>query len=307
MLAYSRKLKDASICPLMKGVNVSEGATYKDYCYMFAAADANDLSMCELISSSDNALLCRANVSGDMSICGRITDQGTRCECYNEFSALRSDLSICEGMENENCKGVCYYYYAIDHDDPSMCERQDNADEKDSCYADVGRKDLDAAACAKVRIQSAEMCLRYVAEHRKDASICEQITSSEWLSEKLLCLAHLKNDPSYCDQMKTASDRTDCRTYMTVDAGDASACDRYDGEAKASCYSRAAIKRRDPSLCEKVTGEYEYDYKSDCLAEIAALTGDIKACSKIKEGMNKKMCYESFVWDMTDLFLAEMM
>jgi len=43
------------------------------------------------------------------------------------------------------------------------------------------------------------------------------------------------------------------------------------------------------------------------LAEIAGLTGDIKGCGRIKEGMDKKMCYESFVWDMTDMFLAERM
>ena len=242
-----------------------------------------------------------------MSICGRITDQGTQCECYNEFSALRDDLSICAGMKDNNCRGVCYYYYAVDHDDPTMCERQNNADEKDSCYADVGRKDLDAAACNMVRIQSAEMCLRYIAEHRNNASICEMISSPDWLNTKLLCLAHLKNDPSYCDQMKTASDRADCKDYMAVAAGDVSACDQYNGEGRASCYWKAAIKKRDYSLCDKAAGEYGIDYKSDCLAEIAALTGDIKACGRIKEGMNKKMCYESFVWDMTDMFLAERM
>lgn len=65
---------------------------------------------------------------------------------------------------------------------------------------------------------------------------------------------------------------------------------------------KAAIKKRDYSLCDKAAGEYGIDYKSDCLAGNAGLTGDIKACGRIKEEMNRKMC-----WDMKDMFLAEMM
>jgi hypothetical protein len=58
-----------------------------------------------------------------------------------------------------------------------------------------------------VRIQSAEMCLSYVAEHRNNESICELISSTEMPNEKLLCLAHVTNDPSYCDQMKDPFDQ----------------------------------------------------------------------------------------------------
>jgi hypothetical protein len=305
LLAYSRKFRGPSICASMKGVNVPEGLTYKDHCYMFAAADANDPSMCELISSPDYALLCRANVSGDMSICGRITDQGMQCECYNEFSALRSDLSICEGMKDENCRGVCYYYYAVDHDDPTICERQNNADDKDSCYMDVGRKDLNAAACSMVFIQSAEMCLSYVAEYRNNASICEQITSSEWLNTKMLCLAHVTNDTSYCDQMKDQSDRAGCREYLA--SGGNYECNQADAESRAACTWKVAVKKRDSSICDKISVEYDFDYKGMCYAEVAGLTGDIKACSKIKEKLSQKSCYESFVWDPAGMFIDEIM
>ena len=302
LLAYSRILADPSICASMKGVNVSDGATYKDDCLMFAAADAKDPTMCDQTSSPDVALLCRANVSGDSSMCGRITDQGMQCECYNEF-IHNGDLSICAGMKDENCRGVCYYYYAVDHDDPTLCERQVDADERDSCYANVGRKDLDAAACSKVFIQSAEMCLSYVAEHRNNASICSLITSPDWLNEKLLCLAHVTNDTSYCDQMKDPSDQTDCKEYMA--SGGNYECNQADAESKAYCTWKVAAKKRDPSICDQISGEYEFDYKGNCYAEVAGLTGDIKACSRIKEVQSKKSCYESFVWDPADVFPDE--
>jgi hypothetical protein len=235
-------------------------------------------------------------------MCGRIGNSDVQCDCFSEYVNRNKDLSVCEGITDSGCRASCYESYAIRYDEPSLCEKIGDVEWKDSCYADVGRDNLDSLACGKVHIQSPEGCLIYVAEHKKNAEVCNLVTDASWGDDRLLCLLHVTGQESYCDKIRDPATKTSCIIDYQLSLGNVSACDMDTGEFRASCYKTAAVQSRSKSLCGKITSTYP-DYLDLCYAVVAGLTSDIKGCALLKKKENLQICYESFAYDSARKFL----
>lgn len=58
-----------------------------------------------------------------------------------------------------------------------------------------------------------------------------------------------------------------------------------------ACYQDAAIAKEDPSVCEKIQGDWPFYSKNKCYSGVASAKQDPSACDKIDDQATKDNCY----------------
>jgi len=147
---------------------------------------------CEKLSGWDKGD-CYVNLAiktGDEVFCEKSQTPGTalREMCYADLARLKNDSSLCEKAGPDS--SICSDYFK--REEELVCEKLPSLNERDKCYS-------------------------VLAVERKDEILCGKILAPKAPEVRAGCylgLADLKNDPSICLKVETASLASSCWEYF---------------------------------------------------------------------------------------------
>ncbi len=148
------------------GMPLLPQASLEDMCIIGIAAKHEDLSVCTKISrdqrpacygvigmvKSDPDICLEAAPEEDKcyeqyalnkrdgSICGKITNVGTKNNCYNNLANQLGDPTLCEGIQSLNQKDNCYLNMAHRFNDSSYCDSIIDGGQKEQCFRELGKE-----------------------------------------------------------------------------------------------------------------------------------------------------------------------
>ncbi len=115
-------------------------------------------------------------------------------------------------------------------------------------------------------------------------------------------VAQKLDDPEVCDRIGKSDLRDDCVGDIAVSTRDGELCDTIGGSSERDeCYHDVSDRTNDIELCDKITG----DLKGDCIANVAANTGDTDACEGIADINAKDDCIGSVASNTRDMSKCE--
>jgi len=129
-------------------------------------------------------------------------------------------------------------------------------------------------------------CFHEVAVEKQDASICNNLTSTNQTYTQGFCVeevAHAKNDIALCDLIKDDNNRRyGCYRWFNQ-------CQKIDNvEYRDGCYrNRAEFSTDGVKTCSLMTQTKEKDY---CFRDLAGYRKDITICSNVKDPYIQREC-----------------
>jgi hypothetical protein len=228
-------------------------------------------------------------------------------ESKEEFNC-HSEFSFDDLKEQE-----CLLDYAVSTLDKEIClALSDMNSYKYTCLEAIDKKKrgYTVQGCRDGDPYMEEFCIRDIAVHHNDLSICDEIPSSNYMHEYCrieigkrrldsnLCegshecydfIAKATLDLSLCEKMPIEmSERVKCFAYVYGELGQLENCDFDDEYYSQICLDRVAYLRRDPSLCSG----------SSCQDDMALEYRDVgycfgnEGCERIFEyfGSNSLIC-----------------
>jgi hypothetical protein len=163
----------------------------------------------------------------------------------------------------QNKSGQDWTKLAIENNDITLCNKVEY--DRFYCQTDFAISKGNDSFCGLIDVSGLgsgnrrDICYSSVASKLNDASICEKIAFEEQF--KIYCRALATNNLDLCNNLP------DLNTL---------------GGGRSICIKEIAIKRLDPSLCEKIPEE-DMIYKSQCYQTIAFETKNPELCSMIPE------------------------
>jgi hypothetical protein len=204
----ARYEKDEKICELI------EKGYYKDACIGKAAVAKGDAKVCELVAGSKDPCIKEVAVKlRDRSYCDQLTDKDIQNACFKDIALAHGDPQWCRDIKDAYTRRTCLSEYAIDHADAKYCDETEGL--KDSCVTQISVRKGSTADCLKLTTGLGN-CVYAVAEDKKDASVCESITSAGTRDKCVHNMAVSTHDIKVCDNIKDASVKSSCIKSTTL-------------------------------------------------------------------------------------------
>lgn len=224
------------------------------------------------------------------SLCEKIGDSRVRKACYLNLAHRLRNCSICEGI-----------------DDCSYCT---NALKENEIVAA-----LDLASCSKLMgNNSKDSCIQKIAVLKNDSSLCAGL---EWNYSCYAQIARATNNVSMCNLGYNAD--TDCTQDLIINSSTIKICENVNVKSRAwcealfkanhpanisdciaakpelgggvnICYTKLAVRSKDPSFCSNI----QYENGSECYAALASEMNDESICEQIAKKTYLDNCYLSY-------------
>jgi hypothetical protein len=165
---------------------------------------------------------CRTSQkNNDEKGCDYVAEEGCKFFCYWTFAMLKKDDNTCEYLtklstSSNSLVESCKVELAMANKDPTICNYLEPVF-KSECYNIFLKTDekvfKDVSICERIKDEEfsgfvKRSCYFQVAVEKKDPSLCYKSSSSEDYIN--YCLAKVKSDPSFCENIKDESDRDLC-------------------------------------------------------------------------------------------------
>jgi len=138
-----------------------------------------------------------------------------------------------------------------------------------------------------------------------DPNMCAELDESESKGRIDRCydrVAQKLDDPDVCNRIGSSDKRDDCVGDIAISTRDGELCDTVGGsEARDECYHDVSDRTNDIKLCDKISG----NLKGDCIANVAANTGDTDACDSLTDPNAKDECIGTVAGNSKDLSKCE--
>src|SRR5680860_501210 len=105
--------------------------------------------------------------------------------------------------------------------------------------------------CYKIQDQTdKDHCYNYVAQTKKDTSICDKIQDQTYKDGCYIGVVAIKKDPSICDKIQDQTDEDNCYIYVAQVKQDLSICDKiqYQADRDYCCLLYTSPSPRDGLL-----------------------------------------------------------
>lgn len=180
------------------------------------------------------------------------------------------DSIICENITGDEKSTECYIYFAEETQDKSLCEEITDNKQKDECFFQVTEK-----TASDKPVQT------------KTANDCKRITDSSERDVCYLDLVQETDNSDLCEEITDEGLKDKCYLEFArqTESGSSGACEKVtDVSQKDMCYVDAAIKSKNASLCDEITGS---EIRKVCYA---VTTNDIGLCDEIADAAIKDQC-----------------
>jgi len=240
-----------------------------------------------------NDLTQRAVVGKDISLCGKIKEEGEKRKtiiwsgyknCVEAVAMELEDASICTDMlkyDKRNCMEA-QFEKGWPHSSWDFCEDFVKAGET-NCSKKVLLKTSDL--CPGVTEEQEKMeCIVELAVENNDIKLCEKLETGPYSYECISSLALKNNNPSLCigkglnDELQFYPKTVfpdwslqECFRYLFRKTDDAQICEKLglqrEGDVmETHCFEEAAAQLNNPELCERIPSGLEKS-KRDCLEQ----------------------------------------
>jgi len=265
----------------------------KDYCYSRVAEKKNDISICNLISTT-----------------AEIND------CYERIAITNKDQKICELIDISKTsyyRDWCYRKIAISSIDQKICEKIQDSDQSNGCKKDVIKEtnesnekkiNLNISDCDNInQEQYRELCYKKVAIIKKDSSICLMIDANSSYSTvrdrcSLLVAALIAENPQKCSLADGTYTEDECLDSYAKETMDISACNLKSNIR--NCYSDIYLSLSNENkltldTCNLISDKQK-TIKDSCITYYIINKGDksendISFCENLTDSGDKGICY----------------
>jgi hypothetical protein len=240
MAGNLNNFQDLSICNTPE---MQASPENRDLCINMVAVRTMNPDTCEKIADEDSKNTCFLvfSITGDTSVCTRITEDYLRDNCIKIIAEGTKDLELCNDIQGEDLLAEC---------------------RNNTKHGVSGIPILTAEQIAQVRKPPAPPT-------NPVASVC---TSPGFkLAAKVI-----EQDPD-----AVSGDTDHCYQAVAVNMGDLSLCNSIQrGAPMTKCYQMIAVKKGDASICQVIpsTSDPGQYLPLDCLMEVARSTGDPSVC-----------------------------
>ena len=168
-----------------------EYGTYTEFatCYDQIPREQRTIGLCEKVNGDDAKAECYTDVakaSDDYTICDNTPNSKYKESCYETLidEDIVSD-EFCDSLSASDTKDLCLVSLAGEGTSYDMCEEISKADKRYDCYGIVAVNNSDLDGCRKIigDIGKKNSCLSKVAVKKDVASLCEEITISQYYTE----------------------------------------------------------------------------------------------------------------------------
>jgi len=219
--------------------------------------------------------------------CEKYSRGFSRDQCYLDLAKDKKDISYCNNIDNQNSKGICYSNIAVSKNNLDICNSLTTDKAKYTCYKEYAQSKKDISICDKIQENSIkEDCYLEVASEGEYISLCDKLSDD---FSKVMC------------QMEVVENiaKKEKDIYLSL-------CQRIDLEAsRANCYRVAAILKKDPSICDNITGEAEKENKAWCYSDSISTREHLPYCEKMPNDFYRYTCYAKVAVNSKDVTLCE--
>lgn len=290
------------------------------YCYIKAAINTNNISICEM---KGKCLAALAIVNSDDSYCDIKIDENLfhtdyqkyldlfkeKNECYTLFGSDKSILCdkvyshssysqykdcyekknlsvsysdlLCGNFIEDNYKPWCYYDWALSSKKVEICEKIKQDDLKEQCKFEVSLLQGDEDNCNKL--------------NDKEPSL-----TNSFRGRCFSKFGILKDDSTLCE---LSSGDTKLLCFALVN-NDVELCSKY--YAPKICYFELASKNSDESICLKIEDTSNDVYSRDsCIEGVAIKKNDESLCLKANSAIRRATCIEEIALNKNDFELCK--
>ena len=207
------------------------------------------IDMCDDFNHHETKIICYSFFTGNSTYCDLTGN--LKSICWRFSTMKNANLELCNQIKDPFQRTICFSNIALKEKDPSICENIESKTLLESCFLYIPYKYYNLYAeenCDDIGHESAKYtCLAVV---KNDSSYCEEITSEPF--EKDLCDAIMSEDSNYC----------------TTDA----------------CYSQRAIMENNIDLCDSILSKLE---RARCIGTISK---DAETCEKLEDNFANDLC-----------------
>ena len=261
------KKNDLAICDLIPQDYIKDGKKLRDACYISTGQkvpavclvyeDYNDFAkcyngikhedrvdaLCDRLNGDEAKAECYSDVAlneEDYEACGQISDSTLRDSCYVRVideGIVTSEM--CDELSGSDISGKCIIALASESKDYGICEKINKTTDRYDCYSVVAINNEDADKCALITgdIGKKNSCLAEIGILKKDAEICEQITTSQLYLKCYSEIAVAEETPELCSEVKV--EKFQVEKYNTEDL----------------CFKEYAVKAEDDSFCSSIQND----------------------------------------------------
>ncbi|HHQ45119.1 MAG TPA: hypothetical protein ENN13_03175 [Candidatus Altiarchaeales archaeon] len=181
--------------------------------------------------------------------------------------------------------GICHIQPGAEKLTLTDCEKEKTTFNKETCKAGVAIVKNDISICKTIASEGIRgFCVSTIAQCRGDESLCNEAGSDVSLIYTCVSMvAEGKKDASICEGISNPVYKKPCIRQVAAVTGNLALCDRIDdGETeKDRCFEAVAIYRKDPSICEKVSGSIDY-WRQECVMKVSMAAQDMTLCASLK-------------------------
>ncbi len=237
------------------------------------------------------------------------TDKISSYVCIAETIGNVKKLSLCEKITRQSIRDYCIVKLTENLEDVSVCEKLIDQKYRFACIGIAALNTLDVSLCDKIGgAGGKDGCIFNIAMKKRDTSLCQKLTSRTYVDPEYCANfidrleKTLKDVLGTCEPRKTPSEQAQCIADVASLAKDVSVCDLTDKlkgapfDAKTECIFLVAARTGDLSLCEKIRyDKYKGLSKDHCILKMAKERKDLLLCDKLLDSGLKEECIKDSI------------
>ena len=182
--------------------------------------------------SADKCLTQKDSAKDDCYLqekkCSKIKSDEVRDSCVTELAKAKDDVKVCDLVKNDKAADFCVHEIAVEQDNHDLCKEIDSQYWKDNCnfnlavnnnkdiycslisvekqkadcFYDIAQATQDTMLCEFLEGKNRERCVYFIAQNKKDITICNEVPSSLGRDACKLKLSKITNKFENCDKIK---------------------------------------------------------------------------------------------------------
>ncbi|RLI98945.1 MAG: hypothetical protein DRP06_04455 [Candidatus Aenigmatarchaeota archaeon] len=207
-----------------------------------------------------------------IEMCDDFNHPETKITCYSFFT---SNSTYCDLAGN--LKSICWRFATMKNANLELCNKIEDPFQRTICFSNIALKEKNPSICENIKSKTLlESCFLYIPYKYYKLYVEENCDDIGHESAKYTCLAVVKNDSSYCEEITSEPFEKDlCDAIMHEDSS-------YCGTD--ACYSQRAIIENNIDLCNSILSKME---RARCIGTISK---DVETCEKLDDNFANDLC-----------------
>ncbi|MCK4729946.1 MAG: hypothetical protein KAT28_01365 [Candidatus Aenigmarchaeota archaeon] len=208
-----------------------------------------------------------------IEMCDNFSHPETKIICYSFFTGNSTYCDLAG-----NLRSICWRFSTMKNANIELCNQINDPFQRTICFSNVALKEKNPSICEEY-IESPtflESCFLYIPYKYYKLYAEENCDDIGHESAKYTCLAVVKNNSSYCEEIISEPQEKDlCDAIMSEDSS-------YCGTD--ACYSQRAVMENNLDLCDSILSKME---RARCIGTISK---DTKTCEKLEDKFANDLC-----------------